>query len=167
MSVFGNLFGGKKKKEKEKREYIDKLLPYKQYIENFNDFCSELMEYDIDVIKHNVDKNIKDLKRIDFENYLEDKYGDEVGKKIYLEDLFYDMSEEQFDDHIKYQIIVGKIQGLYRGEDNERVNPFYIRKEDSLKTKTKVVRTNTRKRVSYKEEYIFENDKLVQIKKYK
>jgi len=164
MSVFGNLFGGKERKEKEKREYIDKLLPYKKWIENYNDLCSKLMEYDIDIIKHNVDKNIK---RIDFENHLEDKYGDEIGKKLYLEGVFLDMSEEQFDDCMKYKVIIGE-ERIYDHLKNGITKPYTIRKEDILKTKTKVVRSNSRKSKNpNRVDYIFENDKLIQIKRYK
>ena len=165
MSLFSNLFGGKQKNEEEKQAYIDKLTPYKQYINNYPELIEKLSECELDVIKANVDKTIKTF---DFENYLEDKYGKELGVKLCTEGVFLDMSEEQFNDLIRYQIITGKISGLYRGEGEERANPFFIRRENILKTKTKVVRSNSKKlKNPNRVDYIFENDKLVQVKKYK
>lgn len=44
MGLFSNLFGGKEKKEKEKQAYIDKLTPYKQYINNYTELIEKLSE---------------------------------------------------------------------------------------------------------------------------
>jgi len=154
MGLLGGLFNGKQKREDEKKEYIDKLTPYKHYIENYSDLIEQLLEHDIDVIKTNVDKTIK---RFDFENHLESKHGDEVGKKLYTEGIFLDMTEEQFDDCMKYKEITGSGMGK-----------FFVRKEEILKTKTKVVRSNSRKTKNPNRiDLIFENDKLTNIKKYK
>jgi len=171
MSLFKDLFGIKKRKEeKEKKEkeekenYVKKLIPFKERIGNYEDVKNQLLGCEFDVLKSNVDKTVRQFEHIEI---VMKKYGEEIGIKV-LEDVFIDMSEEQFDNHIKYQIIVGKIDGLYRGEGNDRENPFYIRKEDILKNKTKVVRSNSRKTKNPNRiDYIFNDDKLVQIKKYK
>ena len=45
MGLFSNLFGGKAKAERleqEKRDYIDKLEPFKKYIDNFEAFRDNL-----------------------------------------------------------------------------------------------------------------------------
>ena len=154
MSLIGSLFNGKQKKEDEKREYIDKLTPYKHYIDNYSDLIEQLLEHDIDVIKRNVDMTIKTF---DFENYLEGKHGVEVGKKLHVEGIFLGMTEEQFDDCMKYKEITGSGMGK-----------FFVRTEEVLKTKTKVIRSNSKKTKNpNRMDLIFENDILVQLKKYK
>lgn len=154
MSLFGSLFNGKQKREDEKKEYIDKLTPYKHYIDNYSDLIEQLLEHDIDVIKRNVDKTIKTFE---FEDYLESKHGVEVGKKLHTEGIFLDMTEEQFDDCMKYKEITGSDTGK-----------FFVRREEVLKNKTKVVRSNSKKTKNpNRMDLIFENDRLTKVKRYK
>ncbi len=166
MGIFDNLFGGKKRKEEEeqkKKLYIDKLLPYKVYIENYEALTLELTKHNMEVITGNVDKIIK---RFDFENQLEDKYGKELGKKLYTEDAFLGMSEEQFDDHMKYNVIIGK-EIIYDHLPGGISKPYSIRKETVSTSKTKVLRTNSTKTKNPKRiDYIFIDDKLEEIKKF-
>ncbi|MDG1840936.1 MAG: hypothetical protein P8I93_01165, partial [Crocinitomicaceae bacterium] len=96
MGFLKNMFGNK---DKEKIEYIDKLIPYKIWITNFDEIVNQLKEFDLDVVKHNVDKIIN---KFEFQNSLEKKYGDEIGKKLYEEGVFMGMTEEQFDDCMNY-----------------------------------------------------------------
>ena len=166
MGIFDNLFGGKKRKEEEeekKRIYIDKLLPYKAFIENFEELISELYSHNLDIITRNVDKIVK---RFDFENQLEEKYGKDLGKKLYTEDVFLGMTEEQFDDHMKYKVIIGK-EIIYDHLPGGITKPYSIRKESVSKSKTKVLRTNSTKLKNPKRvDYIFIDDQLEEIKKF-
>lgn len=166
MGIFDNLFGSKKRKEEEeleKKKYIDKLLHYKEFIGNFDELYKQLSIQSMEVITNNVD-NI--IKRFDFQNYLEDKYGKEIGKKLYAEEVFLGMTEEQFDSHMKYKVIIGE-EIIYDHLPNGITKPYSIRKESITKTKTKVLRTNSTKFKNPKRvDYIFINDQLEEIKKF-
>ena len=166
MGIFDNLFGGKKRKEEEEQKklvYIDKLLPYKAFIKNYEELISELSSHNMDIITRNVDKIVK---RFDFINQLEEKYGKDLGKKLYTEDVFLGMTEEQFDDHMKYKVIIGK-EIIYDHLPGGITKPYSIRKESVSKTKTKVLRTNSTKLKNPKRvDYIFIDDQLEEIKKF-
>jgi hypothetical protein len=167
MGIFDNIFGSKKRKEEEelsKKNYIEKLLPYKEYIVNYETIIQELSTHNLDVITHNVNKIIKSF---DFENYLEKKYGKELGQKLCTEEVFLGMSEEQFDDHMKYKVIIGK-EIIFDNIPGGRTKPYSIRKESVFhKTKTKVLRTNSTKLNNLKRvDYIFIDDQLKEIKKF-
>lgn len=167
MGIFDNIFGGKKRKEEEelsKKNYIEKLLPYKEYIENYETLTQELSTHNLDVIAQNVNKIIKTF---DFENYLEKKYGKELGQKLCAKDVFLGMSEEQFDDHMKYKVITGK-EIIYDNIPGGITKPYSIRKESVFhKIKTKVLRTNSTKLKDLKRvDYIFIDDQLQEIKKF-
>ena len=166
MGIFDNLLGGKKRKEEEeqsKKNYIDKLIPYKSFIENYEELTQELSSHNLEVVTRNVDKIVNSF---DFERYLEEKYGEELGKKLYSEDAFLGMTEEQFDDHMKYKVIIGK-EIIYDHIPGGITKPYSIRKESVTKTKTKVLRTNSTKLKNPKRvDYIFIDDQLEEIKKF-
>jgi hypothetical protein len=166
MGIFDNLFGGKKRKEEEeqsKKIYIDKLLPYKAFIENYEELTVDLASHNLDIVTRNVDKIVK---RFDFENHLEEKYSKDLGVKLYTEKVFLGMSEEQFDDHMKYKVIIGK-EIIYDHIPGGITKPYSIRKESVTKSKTKVLRTNSTKLKNPKRvDYIFIDDQLAEIKKY-
>jgi hypothetical protein len=167
MGIFDNIFGGKKRNEEEelsKKKYIEKLLPYKEYIENYETLTQELSNHNLDVITQNVNKIIKSF---DFENYLEKKYGKELGQKLCTDDVFLGMSEVQFDDHMKYKVIIGR-EIIYDNTHGGITKPYSIRKESVFhKTKTKVLRTNSTKLKDHKRvDYIFIDDQLQEIKKF-
>lgn len=166
MGILENLFGVKKRKVEEeivKKDYIDRLLPYKPFIKNYEELIQELSSHNIDVVTRNVNEIVK---RFDFQNHLEQKYGEELGKKLYTEDIFLGMTEEQFDDHMKYKVIIGK-EIIYDHIPGGITKPYSIRKETVTKTKTKVLRTNSTKLKNPKRiDYIFINDQLEEIKKF-
>jgi hypothetical protein len=164
MSLLGKLFGGNQIKEEEKKEYVNKLIPYKKWISNYDDISNQLLEYNIDIIKQNVD-NI--ITRIDFENYLENKYGEEIGKKLYSEGVFFNMNEEQFDDCMKYKVIIGE-EKIFDHLPNGIKKPYSIRKENITENKIRIIRSNSTKiKNTNRVDYIFENDQLIQIKNHK
>lgn len=165
MGIFNNLLGGKKKEEEElsKKMIIDKLLPYKEFIENHEELFEELSSQNIEIITHNVDKIVK---RFDFENQLEEKYGKDLGIKLYSEEAFLGMSEEQFDDLMKYKVIIGK-EIIYDHLPLGITKPYSIRKVSVTSSKTKVLRTNSTKlKNSKRVDYIFIDDQLAEIKKF-
>jgi hypothetical protein len=163
MGLLDNIFGSAKKKEAEKKDYLSKLLPYQKWIDNYSELEIQLLQYDMDVIKQNVDKIILTF---DFENFLEEKYGEEIGKKLVKEGVFIGMSEEQFDDCMKYKVIVGE-EKTHEHLESGIKKPYSIRKVTTTESGDKVLRTNSTKlRYSKRVDFTFVQDKLTQIKKY-
>lgn len=158
-----DIFRGKKKKEAEKQDWINKLEPYKEQIGNYEKLLSQLNTIeDIELIKTNVNNSINKLEAV---NKLTSKHSEEVVDRIMSEGYFLDMSEEQFDSAVDYKIATGT-ERTYRGLNNSIVLPYTYRTEEILKTKTKVLRSNFSKKKKNVERkvFIFENDKLVSIK---
>tara|TARA_B100000963_G_scaffold348436_1_gene356003 strand:- start:107 stop:616 length:510 start_codon:yes stop_codon:yes gene_type:complete len=165
MGLFGDLFGGKAKAERleqEKRDYIDKLEPLKQYIGNFQKFKDELMSHDMGIVKSNVDEQFRVLTALD--NICTKYDNQELVDKMVDEGYFLGMTEEQFYDVVKYKMARGE-ERRYVNDKNESTHGFTKRKEELLKTKTKVTISNftKNKKRNKARDYIFENDELVKI----
>ena len=80
------------------------------------------------------------------------------------EGYFLGMSEEQFNDLVRYRVMTGE-ERTFRSQRNEVVLPFTNRKEELLETKSKVTRSDfsrNKKRMKARD-FIFENDVLVKI----
>jgi hypothetical protein len=156
-----DIFGGKKKKEEEKRAYIEKLEPFKKYISNYEDLKTKLMTHDIEVLKSNVNKQVAIFT--EHEN-IYTKYSVEIADKMTDEGYFLGMSEEQFNDLVRYKVRTGEEYAFPR-PNNKIELPFSHRKEELLKSKTKVTRTNytQNKKRNKARDYIFENDELIKI----
>jgi hypothetical protein len=163
MGLLDNLFGSSKKKEAEKKDYLSKLEPYKKWIDNYNELEGQLLQHNMDVIKQNVDKIILTF---DYENFLEDKYGQEIGKKLVKEGVFIGMSEEQFDDCMKYKVIIGE-EKTHEHLETGIKKPYSIRKVTTSTNGDRVLRTNSTKLRNFRRvDFTFVQDKLIQIKKY-
>ena len=160
MGLF-DIFGGGKKKEAEKIEYINKLEPFKKNITNYEDIKTQLMSLDIDDVKHNVDKQVRIFTE---HRNIYTKYSREIADKMTDEGYFLGMSEEQFNDLVRYRVMTGE-ERTFRSQRNEVVLPFTNRKEELLETKSKVTRSDfsrNKKRMKARD-FIFENDVLVKI----
>jgi hypothetical protein len=157
MGFLSKLF--KKDYSQEISYEISKLNNYKEYIKNYDSLVEQLKKTDLDNVKSNVNRI---TKVFDYENLMEEKYGKELSQKI-IEKVFIDMNEEQFDDHMKYQVITGK-QQIYEHLPNGINKPYPIRKETITEKSIKVVRTNTTKRVTNKKDFVFVDDKLKEIR---
>lgn len=165
---------GKKRKERKERELIElnnqkqdcinKLLSKKDQIDNYDEVINKLNNLDLIDIQKNVDKIIT---HIDYKENLKSKYGEEIGLKIIDIEYFMGMSEEMLDDMTEYKMkfCQNKLGGVSVSGVLLEHN-FSYRKESILKTKTKVIRWNYKKRSSKRIDLIFNDDKLVEIKKY-
>ncbi len=140
MSFFKRIFGENNKVDEEKQDLINKLIPFKQKIADYDEVVNQLRGLDIENVKHNVDTTIQ---RFEFISEMESKYGQDDDHKI-VNGVFIGMSEEQFDDTMRYKVITGE-EIIHSHLKNGITKPYSIRKENILKTKTKVVRSNFRK----------------------
>ena len=156
-----DLFGGKKKKEAEKLEYINKLEPFKANITNYEDLKAQLIGLDFEDVKHNVDKQVRIFTE---HRNIYTKYSQEIADKMTDEGYFLGMSEEQFNDLVRYRVMTGE-EMTFRNQRNEVVLPFTNRKEELLQTKSKVTRSDfsRNKKKMKARDFIFENDVLVKI----
>ena len=155
------MFGGKKKKEVEKLEYINKLEPFKANITNYEDLKAQLIGLDFEDVKHNVDKQVRIFTE---HRNIYTKYSQEIADKMTDEGYFLGMSEEQFNDLVRYRVMTGE-EMTFRNQRNEVVLPFTNRKEELLQTKSKVTRSDfsRNKKKMKARDFIFENDVLVKI----
>lgn len=160
MGLF-DIFGGGKKKEVEKIEWVEKLEPYKAMIENFEDLKSQLLGMELDFVKSNVERSVM---RLEFMNQLDEKWGSEIANKLIDEGVALGISEEQFDDVLQYKIYTGE-ESYTRGANNSQLLPYSIRTETESKGKLTVTRTNAKSRKNpNKIDYTFIDDKLAKIK---
>ena len=156
-----DIFGGGKKKEAEKLEWVEKLEPFKAMIDNYEDLKNQLLGMELDFVKGNVARSVM---RLQFMNHLDEKWGSEIANKLIDEGVTLGISEEQFNDVLQYKCYTGEEVYTKFTNDFQKL-PYSIRTETESKGKLTVTRNNAKSRKNpNKIDYTFIDDKLAKIK---